>query len=74
VHRFLNVGSSTFTVNLLGNINDGVVEYLVVGGGGGGASWVGGGGGGGGFRDGSVKLNVASYTITVGNGGGLYEN
>ena len=74
VHAFTTVGTSTFTISDVGNINDGVVEYLVVGGGGGGASWVGGGGGGGGFRDGSIKLTAGSYTITVGAGGRLYEN
>ena len=74
VHQFRNVGTSNFTISNVGNITDGVVEYLVVGGGGGGASWVGGGGGGGGFLDGSIKLANGTYSITVGAGGRLYEN
>jgi hypothetical protein len=74
VHSFTNVGTSTFTINSVGDLTGGLVEYLVVGGGGGGATWVGGGGGAGGFRTGTLQMSAGSTTITVGNGGGNYEN
>lgn len=65
-HTFTSTG--TFTVSSLGG-SLGDVDYLVVGGGGGGGETIGGGGGGGGVREGSIRINTGTYTVTVGSGG-----
>lgn len=68
VHRFISVGSSTFSVSNLGT--DSTVEVLIVGGGGGGGSDNGGAGGGGGVITETINLiNTGPYQVIVGNGG-----
>jgi hypothetical protein len=72
IHRFISIGSSTFTVKSLGTAsNANNIEFLVVGGGGGGGMDMGGGGGGGGVVSGTVAVpnNNTSYAISVGAGG-----
>ena len=64
IHTFTS--SSTFIPN-----TDGSVDYLVVAGGGGGANSNGGAGGAGGFLTGSADVSAATYTVTVGAGGGI---
>jgi hypothetical protein len=64
VHTFTTTGTSTFTVT-----RGGQVEFLIVAGGGGGASRHGGGGGAGGVLQGSMQVNLGTYTIVVGAGG-----
>jgi microcystin-dependent protein len=65
VHRFINVGTSTLTIN-----SGGIVSILVVGGGGGGASRHNGGGGGGGvlYAE-NYLIGADAYAVTVGAGG-----
>lgn len=86
VHVFPEVGSSTFSVQSLGNFSDGAVEYLVIAGGGGGGGQVrAGGGGAGGYRSNVVGeqsggganaepslvlSSGSSYSVVVGAGGG----
>ena len=67
VHRFINTGTSSFTVHNVGN--DPTVEYLIVGGGGSGAQRHNGGGGGGGVISGTVSVSAQSYNVSVGAGG-----
>lgn len=76
VHSFTSTGTSTFTVNAIGD--DATVEYLIVaGGGGGGNGWVstsnqgrnGGCGGAGGLLAGTKGVNTGTYSIFVGAGG-----
>jgi len=69
IHRFTNVGSSTFNVPNGISLN---VEYLVVGGGGGGGAafeYSAGGGGAGGFVSNSLIISSGSTSIIVGAGG-----
>jgi len=81
IHSFTTVGTSTFSVESVGD--DGQIEYLIVGGGGGGgASWRGGGGGAGGYRtnvfgdlsggssaaEPSLSVLTGAYSVTVGAG------
>jgi hypothetical protein len=82
-HSFTSVGTSTFTVSSLGNIDNNEIDYLVVAGGGGGgksesgsASGDGGGGGGAGgvIVQSGVAIAASSYTVEVGNGGAGMSN
>ncbi len=66
IHAFTSVGANSFQVTSIGNFNE--FDYLIVGGGGGGGGW-GGGGGAGGLLAGTATLSLATYSITVGNGG-----
>lgn len=59
--------SGTFSVTKVGTNT--AVEILLVGGGGGGAGKRGAGGGGGGVKYLLGSMSIASYTITIGNGG-----
>ena len=76
IHAFTSTGTSTFTVNSLGNFFDGNLDYLIVAGGGGGghmdsgAGAAGGGGGAGGLLSGTTTVAAQSYSIVVGSGGG----
>jgi hypothetical protein len=67
VHRFTQVGNSSFSVSSLGSSNQ--VDYLIVAGGGGGGFDFAGGGGAGGFLTGSLNISLQTYTIAVGAGG-----
>lgn len=74
IHCFLQTGDSSFTVTpkhsqatqLLGSSL--LTEFLVIGGGGSGGEY-GGAGGAGGYIEGKVFLPIASYPVTVGDGG-----
>ena len=70
VHAFTTVGSSTFTVNSLGNGLLGKFDVLIVGGGGAGSGRHGGAGGAGGlvFVP-NLDLTVGAKAVTVGAGG-----
>jgi hypothetical protein len=74
VHAFYSTGVSNFTISSIESPDFASISYLVVGGGGGGATHVGGGGGGGGFLEGSYTPTIGSTNITVGDGGGIYQN
>ena len=63
-HKFLTVGSSTFTP-----LFNTTVDVLIVGGGGGGNSNASGGRGGAVFRLNNFAVSETSYNIVVGNGG-----
>jgi hypothetical protein len=71
VHTFTSNGTFTVTGGTLSN-----VEYLIVGGGGGsGQSPAGGGGGGGGqVVNNSISLNAGNYSVTVGEGGAVWND
>lgn len=66
IHTFTSSG--TFTVSR--NPNSTALQYLIcAGGGGGGSDFEGGGGGGGGVLTGTTTPTVASFPVTVGEGG-----
>ena len=67
IHQFTTTGNTNFVVSDPGK--ESLVEYLVVAGGGGGGRGRGGGGGAGGYRTGSLEVDAATYTVTVGSGG-----
>ena len=71
IHRFTNVGTSTFVP-----ASSGSVEVLIVGGGGGGGGRLGGGGGGGGviYMPSVSVVAGTNYSIVVGNGGAALNN
>ena len=71
IHRFTNVGTSTFVP-----ASSGSVEVLIVGGGGGGGGRLGGGGGGGGviYMPSVSVVAGTNYSIVVGNGGATLNN
>jgi len=71
VQNGTNWAAHIFTSNgTLTVINDGQIEYLIVGGGGGGgAVYQGGGGGAGGFLTGAAHVSAGSLSIRVGTGG-----
>ena len=81
IHTFTTTGSSTFTINSLGNNSiSNTIEFLVIGGGGGGGAQrfdigpsipTGGGGGAGGVaRTGSLTVTSSgTFSVTVGDGG-----
>ena len=68
-HTFKYTGTNNFTIENMGRIGDGQVEYLIVAGGGGGGSDMGGGGGAGGLLQGKIPISIGEFPVTVGIGG-----
>ena len=71
-HTFTSVGSGTFTISSLGNLDVSTIEVEMLGAGGGGGTgngrWAYGGGGGGYIRA-TYAASVRSYSLVVGNFG-----
>lgn len=73
VHEFTTTGTSTFELPIVGTFPSSF-DYLIVAGGGGGGLNRGGGGGAGGILTGTTTLGTGTYSIVVGNGGGVQGN